>query len=187
MGDYIPVDLSDAHRELEKIFPKELEHIKSMTNEEGMIEYHFSLGLSIRNYWGLWHGSRLAQYFDRMGVHHPDDMSGIILETLWCKLHDQPFRLDERIRECQAYWLSMELPKGGSPRDGARIVWVITKGSGPGTVHLGLSRSDRSCWRYEYGSGRGIEPARDEDRKDLDELQETWKKLGTKFEDIVGE
>jgi hypothetical protein len=165
--------------------PGELEHIKAMATESGMIEYHMNLGLGLRNQWGLWHDSRLARFFDQLGVHHPDDMSGIILDTFWCKLHGQPFRLDERVRHCQAYWLSMETPKDGSPKDGARIPWVISKGSGPGTIHLGLSTSDRSYWRYDYGSGRGIEPATSEDRKDLDELQETWKRLGTRIEDVL--
>ncbi|HEU5124852.1 MAG TPA: DUF6794 domain-containing protein [Verrucomicrobiae bacterium] len=184
--NYIPVDLEDAHRELARMLPpKELEHIKAMTTESETIEYHMNLGLGLRNQWGLWHDSRLARFFDRLGVHHPDDMSGIILETFWCKLHGQPFRLNERVRYCQAYWLSMEMPKDGNPKDGARIAWVISKGSGPGTIHLGVSTSDRSYWRYEYGSDRGIEPATEEDRKDLDELQETWKKLGTKIEDVL--
>jgi hypothetical protein len=185
---YIPTDLDDAHRELEKMLSaQEFEHIKAMTNEDGMIEYHMSLGMGLRNQWGLWRDSRLARYFNQLGVHHPDDMSGIILETFWCKLHSLPFRLDERVRYYQAYWRSMETPKGGSPKDGARIAWVITKGSGPGTVHLGLSTSDRSYWRYEYGSDRGIEPATEQDRKDLDELKNTWKNVGTKIEDMLKE
>jgi hypothetical protein len=186
---YIPTNLDDAHRELAQMLPaNELEHIQAMTNEVGMIgEYHMSLGLGLRNQWGLWRGSRLARYFNELGIHHPDDMSGLILETFWCKLHNQPFRLDEHVRACQEYWRSMETPKEGSPKDGVRIVWLITKGSGPGTVHLGLSTSDRSYWRYEYGSNRGIEPATEADRKDLDDLKQTWKNVGTKIEDMLKE
>lgn len=41
--------------------------------------------------------------------------------------------------------------------------------------------SDGSRWRYEY---HGMQPATAEDRKDFDELMETWKKLGTKLEDL---
>jgi hypothetical protein len=185
---YIPTNLDDAHRELASMLSaREIEHIMAMTNEDMMIEYHMSLGLGLRNQWGLWHSSRLARYFNELDVYHPDDMSGIILGTFWCKLHNQPFGLDTRIRSAQDYWRSMEKPGGGSPKDGARIAWVITKGSGPGTVHLGLSTSDRSYWRYEYGSGRGIEPATEEDRKDLDELKHSWENGGTKIEDMLGE
>ena len=112
-----------------------------------MIEYHMGLGLWLRNNWGLWHESRLARYFDQLGIYHADDMSGLILETFWCKLHDQPFKIEDRASESQEYWKSMEKTKGGSPKDGARIAWVITKGSGKGTLHLGMSISDRSYWR----------------------------------------
>src|SRR5688500_3746504 len=119
---YIPADLVDAHRELGRMLStKELDDIKSMTTRDKMSEYHMSLGLGLRNQWGLWRGSRLGRYFDQLGVHHPDDMSGIILESFWCKLHEQPFQLDERVHACQAYWRSMEKPKDGSPQDGARI------------------------------------------------------------------
>jgi len=185
---YIPTNLDDAHQELEKMLSaRELERIMAMTNEDMMIEYHMGLGMGLRNQWGLWRGSRLARYFNELDIHNADDMSGIILETFWCKLHDQPFRLDERVRFYQAYWRSMEKPKGGSPKDGGRIAWVITKGSGPGTVHLGLSTSDHSYWRYQYGSDRGIEPATEEDRRDLEELKQTWKNLGTKIGDVLKE
>ena len=81
----------------------------------------------------------------------------------------------------------MEKPTNGSPKDGARIVWVITKHNGPEIVHLGLSTSDRSYWRYEYGSGRAIEPATGAEEKDLDELKETWKKIGTDIDDMLKE
>ncbi len=145
---YIPTDLDDAHRELQRLLTaKEIQHIKTMHSQSGMIEYHMGLGLWLRNNWGLWHESRLARYFDQLGIYHADDMSGLILETFWCKLHDQPFKIEDRASESQEYWKSMEKPKGGSPKDGARIAWVITKGSGKGTVHLGMSISDRSYWR----------------------------------------
>jgi hypothetical protein len=183
---YIPADLSDAHRELVKMLPaKELEHIKAMATEGEMIEYHMGLGLGIRNQWGLWHDSRLARYFEQLGVDHADDMSGIILNTFWCELHARPFRLDERVQHYQEYWRSMEKPMGGSPKDGARIAWVITKGDGPGAVHIGMSTSDSSYWRYEYDGGRGIEPAEEEDRKDLDKLIETWRSDGGTIEDLL--
>lgn len=33
----------------------------------------------IRNNWGLWGGSRLQKYFTDKGIHHPDNMSHVIL------------------------------------------------------------------------------------------------------------
>ena len=147
--------------------------------EDDMSQYHFGPGMWMRNNWGLRRGSRLAKYFNDIGIRHPDDMSGIILRTFWCKLNDKPFRLNERIEYYQEYWRSMEKPKGGSPKDGAKIIWVGPKGGGKGAVHLGISVSDRSYWRCEYGSDRGIEPATEEDSKILDEVMDIWKKEAT--------
>lgn len=181
---YIPKDLGDAHSELLRILPKDtIEQIKQGTERE-MIRYHRGLGMWLRNNWGLWKGSPLGDYFHNLGIYHPDDMSGIILDTFWCKLHNQPFRLKQRIEYYQEYWRSMEEPKGGSPKDGAKIVWVITKGSGKGVVHLGISISDKSFWRYVYGGDKGIEPATQKDKMELEELIRTWDRLGTRLEDI---
>ena len=92
---YIPNDLDDAHAQLLKLLPSdEISRIKSMKSEDEMMDYHFGLGAGLRNSWGLWGNSRLAQYFQDMGIHHADDMSGIILDTFWCKLHGQSFNLD---------------------------------------------------------------------------------------------
>jgi hypothetical protein len=107
-------------------------------------------------------------------------MSGIILDTFWCHLKGKPHRLEERITYYQEYWKSMERPKEGSPIDGAKIRWVIIKDSGKGTVHLGLSVSDKTGWRYEYGSGRGIEPATPKENLKLDHYRE-----GFNLEELV--
>ena len=58
----------------------------------------------------------------------------------------------------------MQTPREGSPIDRAPIAWVITKNPGDkNVVHLGLSVSDKTGWRYEYFSGKGIEPATPEE------------------------
>jgi hypothetical protein len=44
-----------------------------------MILYHHSLGMWIRNNWGLWGGSRLPKYFTDPDVNHPDNMSSGVL------------------------------------------------------------------------------------------------------------
>jgi hypothetical protein len=63
-----------------------------------MAVYHFSLGMWMRNNWGLWHGSRLSEYFNEHGVHHPDDMSGIILSSYWNSLHNLPMEFEKQCR-----------------------------------------------------------------------------------------
>ncbi len=101
---YVPISLEDAFVELRKMLPPQaIEKMRSGTEEE-MSLYHLSLGMWIRNNWGLWGGSRLSKYFNGLGLHHPDDMSALILSTFWCHLNSKPLRVQERIAEYQAYW-----------------------------------------------------------------------------------
>jgi len=188
---YIPKNLNDAHRELEKMLkPEDIKKMKSGT-ERDMSMYHLGLGMWLRNNWGLWKGGRLAEYFNKKGIHHPDDMSGIILRTFWCKLHNKPFRLQERIKFFQAFWKSAQKPIGKSPIDGADIKWVISQhpegflealgdqnADGlKGMLHLGISVSDHSFWRYEVGIGK-IESAHPEEARKLAQWRADMKKRG---------
>ena len=101
---YVPEDLEDAFVELKKMLSPALLNEMRLKSEEDMIGYHHGLGTWLRNNWGLWAGSRLAQYFRQLGVNHPDDMSGIILTSFWRHLHSQPVRLDEQVESCKEYW-----------------------------------------------------------------------------------
>jgi len=70
--------------------------------------YHMSMGLWMRNNWGLWKGSRLAKWFNAQGIIHPDDMSGIILTSFWRHLNNKPIGLDEQVKFYQDWWGKME-------------------------------------------------------------------------------
>ena len=52
---------------------------KAYIQKEGSISVHFTLGMWMRNNWGLWGGSRLQAYLMDNGINHPDDMSDFIL------------------------------------------------------------------------------------------------------------
>ncbi len=73
-----------------------------------MIQYHFGLGLHIRNAWGLWSNSRLSKHMRRLGFTHADDMSGVILDTFWCKRHGQDFHISDRAAKYASYWESAQ-------------------------------------------------------------------------------
>lgn len=181
----IPANLDGAHAALMKIFPAEtLEAIRTGTLEE-MINYHHGAGTWIRNNWGLWKGSTLSRYLNGLGLQHPDDMSAVIFDSFWYKLHNREFPMQERVAFYREYWESQREPEGKSPADGAKIEWVASHGSGKGTVHLGISTSDRSQWRYEYGSPAGIQPANEEDKKYFATLFRESKEAGTKSEDVI--
>ncbi len=175
---YIPKDLEDAHRELEKLFPKvELEKIKASEDESVMNPYHLGFGTWLRNNWGLWNGSRLRDYFNEMGIYHPEDMSGILFDTFWRKLHNQPLQLEEQVQLYKGFWRKRSKPDAKSPKDGAEIIWFTlhtypnTDREDPlyifkqGVVLYGVSTSDKSIWRYDHDSGKGIEPATAEDKE----------------------
>lgn len=77
---YIPKDLADGFAELDKTLSAELrELLRAPKPESDPPLLRWSLGMHLRNTWGLWANSRLAVYFRARGVHHPDDMSGVIL------------------------------------------------------------------------------------------------------------
>src|SRR5688500_14170629 len=77
---YVPLDLEDSFRELKKMLHPDLLRELKASPEQSMNEYHMGLGMWMRNNWSLWAGSRLGKYFNRIGIFHPDDMSGIILD-----------------------------------------------------------------------------------------------------------
>lgn len=105
---YIPKDLDDCFVQLKELLkPEDIEKMKGGA-EDDMIEYHFGLGMWMRNNWGLWGGSRLAEWFNARGVQHPDDMSGIILDSFWRHLNEKPVKLDEQVKYYQDYWKNQE-------------------------------------------------------------------------------
>ncbi len=182
---YVPIDLDDAHRELLRMLSNDdVDKIRRAGDDEAAT-FHMGLGLWIRNNWGLWGGSRLAVHFNGLGVRHPDDMSGIILGSFRYKLQGRAFPLRESVAEYQEYWRSMQTPAEASPKDGAKIAWGAVTGAGKGAVHLGVGVSDRSYWRYEYGSNRGVEPARPDEVKQLEALVAGWRASGRTPADIA--
>jgi len=56
------------------------------TAEKNLIQFHFSLGLTIRNQYGLWKGNDKLILSACGGPCHPDDASMKIIEALWREL-----------------------------------------------------------------------------------------------------
>ena len=70
-----------AERLLTELSEKEKERLKN-TPEDELIVFHFSLGIFVRNHFGLWAGN-LCQ-----SAMHPDDISSAIIKRAWEKLHE---------------------------------------------------------------------------------------------------
>jgi hypothetical protein len=58
----------------------------------------------IRNSWGLWSGSELANWFYNRQIYHADDMSGIIIDSYERYLNNKPINLDEQVKNYHNHW-----------------------------------------------------------------------------------
>jgi hypothetical protein len=104
-SNYVPKDLNEALEFLYCNSPdKEKNKFRSL-KEENLFEYHFGAGLSIRNSWGLWQGNNeLVKSFNKIGIHHPDDMSAIILKSFHRKLNNKDIDLNGQVKFYKDYW-----------------------------------------------------------------------------------
>jgi len=104
-GIYIPKNLEDCFNQINGFWSDSIKwQVKQWTEEEFAANAHFGFGMWMRNNWQLWGGSRLSKYFNDMGVFHPDDMSGIILDSYHRYLTGKDIKLDEQIKVYQDYW-----------------------------------------------------------------------------------
>lgn len=105
-GIYIPKDIDDAISVLDTLSNGKIKafanECSSETDFSGRL--HFGLGMWLRNNWGLWRGSRLSLFFDEMGVFHPDDMSGIILDSYYRYVKGQNLDIEGQIEHYKDYW-----------------------------------------------------------------------------------
>jgi hypothetical protein len=58
----------------------------------------------MRNNWALRKNSRLAVYFHKLGIHHPDNMTGIIFDLFWRHLNGRPLELKKQIKFYKDSW-----------------------------------------------------------------------------------
>lgn len=97
-GVYIPVDVDDCIRELNRILPAALIEKVRKSEEHDLAKHQFGLGMWMRNCWGLWlEESRLRHYFIELGIPEADDMSGIILACYWDSLNGKPIDVPRQI------------------------------------------------------------------------------------------
>lgn len=101
-GKKIPETLYDAVEELiSQQTPETIKQIKECDDHF----WHFTSGMSLRNNWGLWQNSVLAQWFkNTLGLGHPDDMSSIIYDATIAKIRGKPFDLSEQVEKYKTHW-----------------------------------------------------------------------------------
>ena len=100
-----PATIDECMSALTEVISKEdmVEFLKMSSDD--LTTWHHSLGRWIRNNWGLWEPdpekSPLLKHMIDMGFKHPDDMSQSIIVEFWCRLNNQPSRLQENVNNHQ--------------------------------------------------------------------------------------
>jgi hypothetical protein len=153
-GVYIPKDIYDAHKELDNMLTIELKQEIKNGNKDDLIQYHFGLGSWMRNNWGLWAGSNLSKWFNSNGINHPDDMSGIIIDTYYHHLRNEPLGLEKKLEYSINYWTIRKKPSKPPCENGKVIFALIHLDKGrEHYYHIGKCGDANRYMFYEHGKG----------------------------------
>lgn len=173
---YIPQNIEDCIIQLDSILDDSTKmEIKEMTKSSFSAEAHLGLGLWIRNNWGLWQGGPLASYFNELGLYHPDEISGIILNCYFNHVKGFDIDLKGEIEKDKLFGLMMETPdKKNYPKEiGSQIKFTNifdyqNEDANPRVVHVGVDSEKKNYWAYDYNFGwKKI------DKKTLDKLKKS--------------
>ena len=106
LQEQMPRNVDEAVTFFEKQWTeKQKQDFKNKPENNAVTKLHYSVGLWIRNNWI--YGKRnkaLAEYFLKLGIRAPDDMSSIILISLHRKLNNKPIDLNEQVNAYKAAW-----------------------------------------------------------------------------------
>ena len=111
----IPANLDEALEDLvENMPPGRTAEWAAYPRRKATALAHMGIGTWMRNNWGLWHGSELQSFLRKEYLLlHADDMSGLILDTLWSDLNFKP-RLRLKWAEASATELKKQFPEAGN-------------------------------------------------------------------------
>lgn len=104
-GMYIPIDLYDAFKELDKLMDADAKKtFMAFSDEEVDRKTHGTLGVWLENKWSMSEGSRLSEYFRKMKVPHYDYMIGIIITSYHRHLHGKDLKIKEQVAFFRDLW-----------------------------------------------------------------------------------
>ncbi len=122
-GVYIPVDLEDAHSELNRLSaPEGLIAFKIAPEDSIRRKLHFGFGRWIMTNWGLEEGSRISHFMRTKGISIPDDMVRVIIVTWHRRLNKRPLMLEEEIAT-----ITKRMAEEKAKRDANKKVVVIER------------------------------------------------------------
>ena len=102
-----PNNLSECFEQLNILISEaeDADWFVSANEVDAIVQSHHGLGKWIRNNWGIWSkDSRLYEYFSKLGLHHPDDISGIILTSYHRHINKKELDLDKQVKHYIEYW-----------------------------------------------------------------------------------
>lgn len=112
----IPTTMDEAVETLIGFYSDVLVDIEAMDESEFQASSHHSAGQFIRNSWCLWWYEKhdcikwpksrpgIVAEFNKIGIVHADDMTGIILTLVHRKIRNKPADVDELVKVCQDHW-----------------------------------------------------------------------------------
>ncbi len=105
----VPTNLTECFNSLRSLLSQDdLDFFINTNEDDACTMSHHNVGRYIRNTWNLWTDSELKQYFVSLNIHHPDDMSAIILHSFCRILHNKPIELENKIQFYIDYWKKNE-------------------------------------------------------------------------------
>jgi len=115
----VPNTLEECFEVLkQKLHPDDFKQFKEADEKEALAMAHHGLGRTIRNDWGLWTSvqdtgevNELASYFLKLGLTHPDDMSGMILTSFHRHLNEKELDVEGQVEYYKEYWARVQVEK----------------------------------------------------------------------------
>lgn len=100
-----PKNLKQCYKFLDDLNADDVKRWLSREENEALAIAHMGIGMWMRNEWGLWSGkNELCEYFNKLGIEHADDMSGIILTSYHRLKNDKPIELESQIKKYKQHW-----------------------------------------------------------------------------------
>jgi len=111
----IPTNLKECFIVLKEMAEKTGKSVLDDFKNSDTCEWHHGLGRMLRNNWGLWWAedwpekynkqeTELHKYMVGLGLHHADDMSGLILTSFQRHLKGEPLDIEGQVAHYQNYW-----------------------------------------------------------------------------------
>jgi hypothetical protein len=111
MKGYIPRNLQECFAQLDSEMSAKQVTDFAATSEDKLGSFHDEFGGWMKNNWRLGENSRLARYFNGLGVTNPDDMSTVIIASYWRQKNGKPIDIEEAILPYKKAAPSSAVPK----------------------------------------------------------------------------